>query len=30
MGGIIRWEIKKKVMSLFLINPALKVNLDKA
>ena len=30
IGGIILWEIKKNVMSLFFTKPALKVYLDKA
>jgi hypothetical protein len=30
IGGIILCEMKKKVISLFLTNPALKVNLDSA
>ena len=30
IGGIILWDIKKNVISLFLTKPALNVNLDRA
>ena len=29
MGGMIRWDMKKKVMSLFLTNPSRNVKRDR-